>query len=178
MALGKGAKARSTRSVAIGKYATTATKTPGAVALGAHSRVEQSGQNSVALGQYSVANQANTVSVGNSNLKRRITNVADGINPYDAVNMRQFNQLGYQVNKLDKKVSGIGAMSSAMSALVPNSRIEEDTQISAGFGYYDSQVAIAAGLFHYVNDDVLLNAAASYAKESGVAARAGITWAF
>ncbi|HYS66452.1 MAG TPA: YadA-like family protein, partial [Paraburkholderia sp.] len=49
-----------------------------------------SGDNSVAIGSGSVADQANTVSVGSQGNERRITNVADGKAPTDAVNMRQF----------------------------------------------------------------------------------------
>jgi len=65
-----------------------------------------------------------------------------------------------------------------MSALVPNARSDKDTQLSLGLGAYKGETAFAAGAFHYVDDDVLLNAAVSYSKEAGTAARAGITWGF
>src|SRR5690606_34463927 len=45
--------------------------------------------NSVALGAGSVANEPNVVSVGAPGSERRIVNVADGQNAYDAVNVRQ-----------------------------------------------------------------------------------------
>ena len=51
-----------------------------------------------AIGYGSVANESNTVSVGSSSLKRRITNVADAVNDYDAVNKKQ----------LDEAISGGG----------------------------------------------------------------------
>jgi len=170
-ALGKDAIATPVDSVALGKSAEVQNGAKGSMALGANTTVTQNAENSVALGQYSVANEANTISVGNDNFKRRITNVADGINDYDAVNMRQFNGL-------ERKMSGIGAMNSAMSALVPNQRVTGDTQLSIGLGYYDSEAAIAGGMFHYINDDVLLNAGVSYSRESGTAGRAGVTWGF
>jgi autotransporter adhesin len=47
----------------------------------------------VAIGQSSVANAANTVSVGSAGNARRIVNVADGINPTDAVNLGQLQAL-------------------------------------------------------------------------------------
>ncbi|MFN0045075.1 MAG: hypothetical protein ACKVOS_01225 [Sphingorhabdus sp.] len=47
------------------------------------------GQSSVALGDGSVATLANTVSVGNASLKRRIVNVANGFGTFDAVNFGQ-----------------------------------------------------------------------------------------
>ena len=178
MALGKGAKARDTRSIAIGKHATTSKGTPGSIAFGAYASVTQDAINSVALGQYSVANEANTISVGNDKIKRRITNVADGVNDYDAVNMRQYHFLDNKVNTLDRKVNGVAAMGSAMSALVPNGRSDKNTQVSLGLGTYKGETALAIGAFHYVDDDILLNAAVSHAQESGTSARAGITWGF
>jgi autotransporter adhesin len=43
----------------------------------------------VALGTGSVANVADTVSVGSKSIKRRIVNVAAGVNANDAVNVAQ-----------------------------------------------------------------------------------------
>ena len=45
----------------------------------------------VALGQGSIANLPNTVSVGAPGAERRITNVAAGVNPTDAVNVSQLS---------------------------------------------------------------------------------------
>ena len=170
-ALGKDAVATPAASIALGKSAEVQDGAQGSVAIGAHAKVNQGVQNAVAIGQYSVATESNTFSVGSDALKRRVVNVADGINDYDAVNMHQFNGL-------ERKMSGIGAMNSAMSALVPNQRVTSDTQLSVGLGYYDSEAAIAGGMFHYINDDVLLNAGVSYSRESGTAGRAGVTWGF
>ena len=125
-----------------------------------------------------MASETNTISVGNETLKRRITNVADGVNDYDAVNMRQYNFLDNKVNTLDRKVNGMGAMTSAMSALVPNGRSAKNTQVSLGLGNYQGATAFAVGAFHYIDDDVLLNAAVSHEREAGTAVRAGITWGF
>ena len=60
-------------------------------AIGANSTATAS--NSVALGAGSLAEQANTVSVGNdaTGQTRRITNVADGVDPHDAATMEQLN---------------------------------------------------------------------------------------
>ena len=64
-----------------------------AVALGKGS--EATGYSSVALGHNSVASGQNTVSVGNDDLKRRITNVADGSGEHDAVTVGQMNELAF-----------------------------------------------------------------------------------
>ena len=124
--------------------------------------------NSVALGQGSVAALSNTVSVGSAAQKRRITNIADGIGDFDAVNMRQFNDLSDRVDEL-------GAMSAAFSALVPNARAPGNTQLSVGVGGYESELGVAAGLFHYVNDRVLVNAGVS-STGNETSGRAGVTF--
>lgn len=56
-------------------------------ALGAQSLAIGAG--SVAIGAGSVATEDNTVSVGSATLFRRIVNVSEGLNLYDAVNVRQ-----------------------------------------------------------------------------------------
>ncbi len=169
--LGKNAQALGEFSVALGHRSRVANGAKGSVAIGNNAKVKKSAPNAVALGQNSVADEANTVSVGNKQLKRRITNVADGVKPYDAVNMRQFN-------RLDKKVNGVAAMSVAMSALTPNYRSNKNTQISLGIGSYKGETAVAVGAFHYFGKNILFNAALSHSKTSGTATRAGITWGF
>ena len=66
---------------------------------------------SVSLGSGSIANEPMTVSVGAPGRERRITNVADGINDFDAVNVRQLRALD---QKLDK---GIGDLREDMNQL-------------------------------------------------------------
>jgi len=173
--IGRGATAAPSSAIAVGKYANVSKGAKGSVALGAHSQVNAGVENSVALGQYSVASEANTISVGNDDLKRRITNIDDGINPYDAVNVGQLNR---GLGALGTRINATTAMASAMSAMVPNSRTREDSQVSLGLGNYKSETAVAVGVFHYIDDDVLINAGLSYSKEGGVSTRAGVTWGF
>lgn len=59
------------------------------IAFGADSSVASTAANSVALGSGSTATDANVVSVGNGTLNRRIVNLADAINTFDAVNLGQ-----------------------------------------------------------------------------------------
>ncbi|END2357420.1 YadA-like family protein [Escherichia coli] len=59
------------------------------VAIGLTSSV--TGNNSVALGSHSSATGDNIVSVGSDTLKRRITNLAQGKDDHDAVNLMQMN---------------------------------------------------------------------------------------
>ena len=135
-----------------------------------------------------------TYTNGIDNGGQRITNVADGEDYSDAATVGQLqavdhsiredftavaNHLQDQIDDLEDDISQVGAMAAAFSALVPNDRVAGNTQISLGYGYYDGENALAAGVFHYVNDNILLNAGASGALDGGeVAARAGITFGF
>ncbi|WP_235217256.1 beta strand repeat-containing protein [Burkholderia multivorans] len=82
------AKATGTSSVAIGGGSQATGSNTTAIGEGASA----TGNGAVALGQGSVADEANTVSVGSQGNERRITNVAAGQGPTDAVNMAQFRQ--------------------------------------------------------------------------------------
>ncbi|WP_118858802.1 YadA-like family protein [Haemophilus haemolyticus] len=85
------------------------------LALGYES--EATAYNSVALGASSLANRPNTVSVGdgNYNLYRQITNVADGTEDYDAVNVRQLNALKAETQKITPRIEKIEQRNDAMT---------------------------------------------------------------
>jgi len=70
------------------------------VAIGQNSSVSANTSNAVALGSGSVANQSNTVSVGAPGAERRITNVAAGVKPTDAVNVSQLQGFVVQNNRV------------------------------------------------------------------------------
>ena len=80
-------------ATAIGQGATVGTNAAGSTAIGQGSQVSSGITNAVALGHNSVAYESDTVSVGNSakGLTRKITNVKDGENLTDAVNVKQLN---------------------------------------------------------------------------------------
>lgn len=64
------------------------------------------GENSVALGADSVATLANQVSVGNTETKRIISNVADGVELNDVVTVGQFNKkLSVALDQLNRLAS-------------------------------------------------------------------------
>lgn len=87
--VGTQATANDDSSMAVG-FGSQATGV-GSIALGANAQT--TAENSVAIGQGSVADAANTVSVGSSSLQKRITNLADGTNSTDAVNVSQLQGL-------------------------------------------------------------------------------------
>ena len=84
--------------------------------------------------------------------------------------------LDSRIDDLESTLDDVGALTSAFSALVPNARAKGDTQVSLGLGNYSSSNALAAGLFHYLNNNILLNAGFSTAFDRNeTASRAGIT---
>lgn len=141
----------------------------------------------VAIGYGSVA-AVNTVSVGSAGNERRLTNVADGVDATDAVNLRQLEAMEanfldelqpiqHQLNELSDRVRAIGALSVAMTSILPNHRAENDTQVALGVGTYRDNYAFAAGVFHYVNNNVLVNGAVSSSSDlNETAGRAGVTF--
>ncbi|ACC71755.1 ESPR-type extended signal peptide-containing protein [Paraburkholderia phymatum] len=112
-----GDTAQATADYALGAGASAVASASSAVALGFHASATTA--NSVALGSYSVANSATLgtagynpgsgtlsaataaggeVSVGKAGAERRITNVAAGLNPTDAVNVSQLQSEDAKVN--------------------------------------------------------------------------------
>jgi autotransporter adhesin len=112
-----------------------------------------SAPNSVALGAGSVANQANTVSVGASGSERRITNVAPGVNPTDAVNVSQFSGLSNDVSALHRDIGNVASSAyrgiagvAALTAGVPAA--PGKTFINFGVGAYRGYAAGAITASH------------------------------
>jgi len=187
-AIGANTTIATENSVAIGADATV--DAVGGTAVGQNASVAAGATGSVALGQDSEATEPNTVSVGSSTNQRRVTNVADGVDANDAVTVQQLQQsislmeestsyLEGKIDSLDERLDDVGAVSAAFSAMVPNYRAAGDTQLSLGLGNYSGSNALAAGVFHYVNDNILLNAGVSSSFNSdGTASRAGITIGF
>ncbi|ARL38810.1 hypothetical protein BOC49_21355 (plasmid) [Burkholderia pseudomallei] len=160
-AFGGGAAANGVAGTAIG--AASAASGERSTALGAGAQAPAS--NSVALGAGSVANEPNTVSIGSSGYERRITNVADGIGPTDAVNMRQFQEGIGEVAR--KAYSGVAAASAL--TMIPD--VDQGKTIAVGMGSanYKGYQAVALGLTARVTQNLKVRAGASMAS-------AGTTW--
>ena len=93
--------------------------------------------------------------------------------------------LDSNIYRIDKEVSdlkhdfksGMASMA-AMTALVPNARSCGDTSLSLGTGAYDGHTAMAIGGFHYLNDNLLLNAGVAWGNTNDVAYRMGVTFSW
>lgn len=83
-----------------------------------------------------------------------------------------------QIDRLDNRLEQGLATVTALTALHPNPRHQGKTQISVGAGMYADNVAGAVGIFHYLNDKVMLSAGASYGGDSSFAGNVGITIGF
>jgi autotransporter adhesin len=139
-AIGYQATAIATSALAVGANAQATGIQATAIGTGAVA----SGANSVALGNGSVASEANTVSVGSSGSERRITNVAAGVNPTDAVNVSQLRSVQQSVYDVARTAySGI-AMAGALAGL-PQTDPGQTFGIGAGIGTYGGYTALAIG---------------------------------
>ena len=120
--------------------------------------------NAGAIGNNAVATESDVVSFGHSagdpdgkggtysdDYRVRLTNVADGINPNDAVN---FGQLSNTESRLQ---SGV-ASAAALAALHPlDFDPDEKVSFAVGYGNYKSANSVAFGTFIRPNDSVMLS---------------------
>lgn len=80
--------------------------------------------------------------------------------------------------KLDDKMNKGLATVSALASLHPNPRHQGKTQVSIGSGVYNTNVAGAIGLFHYVNNNVMVSIGASYGGSNSWAGNVGLSIGF
>jgi autotransporter adhesin len=110
------------------------------VAIGGGAKA--SAPNSVAIGEGSVADQTGTVSVGSSGNERRITNVAAGQAPTDAVNMQQF-QGG--INEIARNAYS-GTASAIALTMVPEVDATKNLALGVATAGYKGYQAMAVAL--------------------------------
>ena len=162
------------------------------VSIGTNAKV--TADDSVALGSNSVANSAvatastslngrtynfagtnpvGTVSVGDSDKERTITNVAAGRisnTSTDAINGSQLHSVIQEMNSVasdtltkandytDNQVNKVGAASAALAALHPlEFNKDYKWQFATGFGNYGNKTAVALGAFYQPNENILLS---------------------
>ena len=119
---------------------------------------------------------------GLNNGGNKITNVAPGQAPTDAVNMSQLQGIGNSqvaaINQVAAEVERVGAHAAAMAALKPIQYDPlEPTQFMAGVGNYRGQTAAAIGLAHYKNDNTMFNVGVSVGGNHNMV-NAGVTHKF
>ena len=110
-----------------------------------------------------VKTNTNNIKALGTNLQRldqKVDRVIDGV---------------YQLNdKVDKGLATV----TALTSLHPNPRFKGKTQVAIGSGVYNNNVAGAVGIFHYVNDNVMVSIGASYGGSNSWAGNVGLSIGF
>ncbi|MDO4921221.1 MAG: ESPR-type extended signal peptide-containing protein [Phascolarctobacterium sp.] len=114
-----------------------------------------------------------------------IHNVAPGVADTDAVNVSQLKELNQniennsvQINKLKGRIDKVGAGAAALAALHPLDFDPDDKfYLSAGYGHYRGENAVAVGAFYQPNDDTLFSVSSTVGNDDDMI-NAGITWRF
>ncbi|ENS5767722.1 surface exposed protein [Neisseria gonorrhoeae] len=189
VAVGNKAEATKENSLVIGRYARA--NGNHSVSLGSRSEIKDGVSNSVAPGYGSVASENNVVSVAYKETPqstelsyRKIVGVDDGVNDFDAVNVRQSKAMQGQnmaeLFSVRSEVRGVAASSAALSALTPLSYdANNPTQFMVGFGTYKGRQAMALGLSHFVNDRFMVKVGGTLGgNKTGHMMNVGLTWKF
>lgn len=87
----------------------------------------------------------------------RVMGVADGINDFDAVNMRQFRQLSNEVEETQGGVASVAAM-----ANIPQVSPGQKFALGLGYGNFSGESAVAAGGSARVNENIVAKASLGY----------------
>ncbi|KAB0554283.1 hypothetical protein F7P76_01395 [Fusobacterium necrophorum subsp. funduliforme] len=162
--------------------------------------------NSELTGIKSISNEGTTITLSKENVavnNKKITGVADGdisATSQDAVNGRQLHETNGRVERLEKdsetmkehiventrqieraksETRHVGALSSALAALHPMQYDPlQKNQVMAGVGTYRDKQAVAVGVTHYFNENLMMTAGVSVGEAERVKtmANVGITW--
>lgn len=184
-AVGYRATVTADNSVALGANALV--EAENSVALGADAHVTANAVGSVALGQGSVADEPNVVSVGSASNQRRVTQVADGVSAYDAVNVRQLQQVYSNTNRrfdlVDQRVKDLrkesfaGIASVAALAAIPDPKPGRKNSVGVGYGNYKGENALAVGFKSDVSENLRLTTGVATARDD-MTANIGLGWSW
>ncbi len=184
IAFGPSASAAGTNAVAIGNGANATSD--GATVVGANAlgsgtnatafgtNATASAANSVALGAGSIASEANTVSVGSAGNERRITNVAPGVNPTDAVNVSQLNAVQQGVSNVARRAYSGVAGATALT-MIPDVDLGKTIAVGVGGATYQGYGAVALGFTARLTNNVKLKGGFS-SSSSGYSFGGGISY--
>jgi len=168
-AVGYNSRANGTATTAIGQGSRATADGTTALGTGAQAL----GLNSVAIGTGSVATLANTVSFGAPGAERRLTNVAAGVNPTDAVNMSQLTSVQSQVSSLQAQIGdtriearrGIAAAVATASPPMPSAPGKLAWQVRGST--FQSEYGLGFGVAYRLNTSVPLNVIGGYGNGGG-----------
>ncbi|WMJ70351.1 ESPR-type extended signal peptide-containing protein [Stenotrophomonas sp. 24(2023)] len=138
VALGRAAHVIESAAEGFALGASSIVHVPGGMALGGRAEIRPGATNGVALGYSSYTDQADTVSIGNGRLKRRIINVGNGRAADDAVTVAQ----------LGGSLAGLGggaAVDAAGNIIAPRYAIQGGLHTTVGDALRSLDGAVVAG---------------------------------
>ncbi len=138
----------------------------------ANAAINSAAQTSVASALQATGNALGDMDFSRTKYLRRSTSVTSALQALDS----NLSRLNDKVSDMDREMRGGFASMAALSALQPNARAENNTQIAVGTGMYRDRIGGALGIFHYLNDNTMLNAGVSYGGSSSFTGRAGATF--
>lgn len=150
IAIGTNAIASGEASICIGQNSKVANATQG-ISLGNNAICEYG--NSVALGAQSQVDENNQVSIGNSDIQRRLSNVANPTKSYDAVNLDYFkkNTPGFVTITYDLDPSKAKLNASKTSAQFPSISIDNEVYNKLFTYMYKRTFVPDSIIFTYIN---------------------------
>ncbi|RAI29226.1 adhesin, partial [Rhodoplanes elegans] len=172
-AFGDGAVATGANSTAVGPNSSATVA--GGVALGNGALVTAA--NAVAIGSGSVASAPGTVSFGSAGNERRLTNVAAGIAPTDAVNMSQLTSFatgfqsqlaGLQTQVADNQREarrGVAAAVATASPPMPSGPGKTTWQVRGST--FNGEFGVGFGMAHRLTTTTPLAVVAGYGNGGG-----------
>jgi autotransporter adhesin len=186
-AIGFGSSATGTGSTAQGQFSAASGNQSSAFGAGANAAgagstaigagASATAPNSIALGAGSIASSPNTLSVGSPGDERRITNVAPGIAPTDAVNVSQLNASVASLNSgLTRAYEGTAIAMALSGGFIPDNK---RYAIAVNWGGYHGTSAFGAiGLFR-ISDNLVIDGGVGVGVTKGdVGGRVGLTYAW
>jgi autotransporter adhesin len=156
-----------------------------------------SGDNSVAIGAGSVASSNNSVSVGSTGHERTVTNVANGVNATDAVNVGQlgdaleqaknwskdyvdqrFQSVDHDLNQIGNRANA-GIASAMALASLPQAYQPNQNSAGVALGTFHGETGVAVGVSAITESGryvFKLNATTNSRGDAGAGVGAGMVW--
>ena len=151
----------------------------------ANEAINTESQKSLSDGLQAAGNAIGDVNFEKTKYVSKDKDLSSAVRTLDMNLSRVEGELTEKIDRVDAKVNNHHremrrgfANLAAMTRLVPNDRGCGNTQISAGIGNYHGTTGVAAGVFHYIDDNILVNAAVGYAGHNSTAVGAGVTFGF
>ena len=115
--------------------------------------------------------------VGATDLSSAIRQLDSSMAETQAHNDARFAAIDNRIDRLRKEMRQGLAATSALAGLVPLDNSYK-TQLSMAMGGYEDKQAVALGGFHYIKDNIILNAGVAYGGSKSTAYKVGVTFGF